>query len=181
MREILVWLKSIFHWLLEWIYFCLGLLVVVVPVFFGLTYGADEATIRITGMVLQLLGILTVAWGIHTTRKEFGHPSILTVWHQRLSRFPSFGKRGVTGTGHFTVPCATFFGRGHTSVSAGPNAPIEARIQALEENLQLVHDRVSQTQNEMDQEFRKNSEASQTRRASSRKRRPRYSRKTGGH
>jgi len=159
MRKILLWLKSIFYWLVEWRYFCLGLLVVAVPVFFGLGYGADEATIRITGMVLQLLGILTVAWGIHTTRKEFGHPSIFAVWHQRLSRFPSFGKRVVTGTAHITLPGMTGTGRPHPSVSAGPEATIEARVQALEENLQIVHDRVRQTQNEMDQGFRKYSEA----------------------
>ena len=159
MRKFLLWLKSIFHWLVEWRYFCLGLLVVAVPVFFGLWYGAGEATIRITGMVLQLLGIGTVAWGIHTTRKEFGHPSIFTVWHQRLSRFPSFGKRVVTGTAHITLPGMTVTGRGHPPVSAGPEASIETRVQALEENLQIVHDRVSQTQNEMDQGFRKYSEA----------------------
>ena len=159
MREILLSLKSIFHWLFEWRYFCLSLLVVVVPVFFGLRYGADEAAIRITGMALQLLGILTVAWGIHTTRKEFGHPSIFTVWYQRLSRFPSFRKRVVTVTGHITLPGMTVSGRGHASVSAGPGATIEARVQALEENLQIVHDRVSQTQNEMDHAFRKHSEA----------------------
>jgi len=159
MRKIQLWLKSIFQWLVEWKYFCLGLLVVAVPVFFGLRYGADEATIRITGMVLQLLGIGTVAWGIHTTRKEFGHPSIFAVWHQRLSRFPSFGKRVVTGTAHITLPGMTGTGRSHPSVSAGPEATIEARVQALEENLQIVHDRVRQTQNEMDQGFRKYSEA----------------------
>ncbi len=159
MRNILLWLKSIFHWLVEWGYFCLGLLVVAVPVFFGLRYGANEAMIRFTGMVLQLLGIGTVAWGIHTTRKEFGHPSIFTVWHQRLSRFPPFGQRVVTGTTDITLPGMTFTGRGHTSVSAGSEATIEARVQAVEENLQIVHDRVSQTQNEMDQELRKYSEA----------------------
>lgn len=159
MRKILFWLKSIFHWLVEWRYFCLGLLVVAVPAFFGLRCGADEATIRITGMVLQLLGIGTVAWGIHTTRKEFGHPSIFIVWHQRLSRFPFFGKRVVTITADIKLPSMGGTGRGHGSVSAGPGATIEARVQALEENLQIVHDRVSQTQNEMDQRFRKYSEA----------------------
>ena len=159
MRKILFWLKSIFHWLVEWRYFCLGLLVVAVPVFFGLRYGADEATIRITGMVLQLLGIGTVAWGIHTTRKEFGHPSIFTLWHQRLSRFPFFCNRVVTITSDIKLPAMTGTGRGHASVSGGPEATIEARVQALEENLQIVHDRVSKTQNEMDQGFRKYSEA----------------------
>ncbi len=158
MRNILLWLKSVFHWLVEWRYFYLGFLVVAIPVLSGLRYGADEAMIRFTGMVLQLLGIGTVAWGIHTTRKEFGHPGIFTVWRRRLSRFPPFGKRVETGTGHATLPAFICSGRGHHLVSAGPEATTEARIQALEANLQIVHDRVSQTQNEIDQGFRKYSD-----------------------
>jgi hypothetical protein len=159
MRKITPCLKDIFSSLVERKYFCLGLLVVAVPVFLGLHYGADEAMIRITGMVLQLFGIGTVALGIHKTRREFGHPSIFRVWHQRLKRFLPFGKREVTGTAHITLPGVTCNARGHASVSVEPGATIEARVQALEENLQIVHNRINQAQNEMDQEFRKCSEA----------------------
>jgi hypothetical protein len=160
MRKILAWLKAILHWLVdEWKYFCLGFLVVAAA---GLIVFicASEAVIRITGMALQLLGIGTVAWGIHTTRKEFGHPSVFAVWRKRLNHFPPFGGRMSTGGSMYAMlPSLTSSGQCHDSVSAGVNPTIDARVHALEENLKLVNDRVSQTQNEMDREFRKQIEA----------------------
>lgn len=158
MKTFVIWIKSVSHWLIEWRYFCFGLLVVTVPVWFGIRYGANEDMIRVSGMALQLLGIGTVAWDINATRKEFGHPGVLMVWHQRLKRFPLFGKQAVTSTCHATLPAMTCSGRAHQSVNAGPEATTEERIRALEENLQIVHDRISQAQNEIDQGFRKYSE-----------------------
>jgi hypothetical protein len=159
MRKLLAWLKAILHWLVEWRLFCLGFFVVAAPVGFIVFVCAGEAVIRIAGMVLQLLGIGTVAWGIHITRKEFGHSSVFTVWRKRLNRFPAFGDNGATGSANITLPLMTVSGRGYSSVSAGTNLTIDARIQALEENLKLVNDRVSHTQNEMDQGFRKQTDA----------------------
>lgn len=159
MRKLLAWLKSILHWLVEWWLFCLGFMVVAASVASIVSLGAGEAAFRYSGMVLQLLGIGTVAWGIHTTRKEFGHPSVFAVWRKRLNRFPPFGGQVITGSFHITLPAMTNSMRGYSSVAAGANPTIDARIQALEKNLKLVHDRVSQTQNEMDQEFRKQFDA----------------------
>ena len=159
MRKFLAWLKAILHWLVEWRLFYLGFLVVAAPATFIVFVSAGEAAIRYTGMVLQLLGIGTVAWGIHTTRIEFGHPSVFAAWRKRLNRFPPFGGRVVTGSIQITLPAGTVSARGYSSVVAGANATIDERVQALEENLKLVNDRVSQTQNEMDQEFRRQCDA----------------------
>ncbi|RZB35765.1 MAG: hypothetical protein SRB2_02815 [Desulfobacteraceae bacterium Eth-SRB2] len=160
MRKNLLLLKSLFHWIfVDWRWLHANLLVVALPVFIGLRYGASESKIRYYGLVLQLLGILTVAWGIRTTRKEFGHPSIFKRWQQRLSRFPLFGKREVKGTVDVAAACATASGRWYSSVKPESEANIEARVQALEENLPLIHDRISQTQNEMDRGFREVLEA----------------------
>lgn len=159
MRKLLAWVKAILHWLVEWKWFFLGFFVVVAPAGFIVFVCVDETVIRIAGMVLQLMGIATVAWGIHITRKEFGHSSVFTVWRKRLNRFPAFRNHGGTGSANSTLPAMTSSGRGHSSVSAGTNPTIDARIQALEDNLKLVNDRVSQTQNEMDQEFRKQADA----------------------
>lgn len=159
MRKLLAYLRAILHWLVEWKWFCLGFIVVFAPSSFIVLVCADEAVIRIAGMVLQLMGIGTVAWGIHITRKEFGHPSVFTVWHKRLNRFPAFGNHGAAVSFNITLPALTGSMRGYSSASAGTNPTIDARIQALEENIRLVNDRVNQTQNEMDQEFRKQTDA----------------------
>jgi hypothetical protein len=88
MRKLLAWLKAILHWLVEWRLFCLGFFVVVAPVGFIAFVCASEAAVRVAGMVLQLFGIGMVALGIHITRKEFGHPSVFTVWRKRLRTYP---------------------------------------------------------------------------------------------
>ncbi|WP_445369486.1 hypothetical protein ACH5Y9_09965 [Methylomonas sp. BW4-1] len=56
MRNLLAWLKTILHWLVEWRLFCLGFFVVVAPAGFIVFVSTDEAEIRITGILLQLLG-----------------------------------------------------------------------------------------------------------------------------
>ncbi len=155
MKSFNIWIRSVSRWLVEWRYFCLGLLVVAVPIWLAIRYGADEATIRIMGLILQLLGIGTVIWDINSTRKEFGHPGAFKVWHRRLRSFPLFGNQAGTATGHATLPAMISSGRAHQTVSAGPEAKSEERLQALEENLRLVHERISHSQNEVDQQFRK--------------------------
>jgi uncharacterized protein YceH (UPF0502 family) len=45
-------------------------------------------------------------------------------------------------------------GRGHVSANAGPNATIEARVEALEKNIGFLSERIAQTQNEVDKKLR---------------------------
>ena len=159
MRKFLTWLKSILRWLVEWWwgeFFCC--LVVLSPVFISFL-GAGEAAFRYTGMVLQLLGIGEVAWGINATRKEFDLPSVFAVWRERLNHFPPFGGQVLTGSVHITLPSNTINARDYSLVVAGVNSTIDERVQALEDSLKRVNDRVSQTQNEIDQEFRKQYDA----------------------
>ncbi len=154
MNIFVVWIKSVSCWLIEWKYFCLGLLVITLP-WFEIYYGADESMIRITGMFLQLFGIGTVAWDINKTRKEFGRPGVLKIWCQRLRHFPLFGKQIEATTLRATLPPMIGNWHAHQSVNADPEATAGERIQALEENLQIVHNRISQMQNEVDHKFRK--------------------------
>jgi len=147
-------MRKFLTWLFEWRWFCFGCLVVASPVFISFL-GVGEAAFRYTGMVLQLLGICKVARDINATRKQFGQPNVFAVWRERLNHFPLFVGKVVTGSVHITLPSSTINARSYRSVVTGVNSTIDERVQALEENLKLVNDRVSQTQNEIDQEFRK--------------------------
>jgi hypothetical protein len=156
MKRILAYLKSIIYWTLhEWQYSIIGLLGVAYALLFVFYSGTTECAVRINGMLLQLLGILTVAWGIYKTRKEFRHPSILTVWRQRFSRFPLFRKRSDTASGNAKMATLTSFGHGPDSFVAVPGAKIEERVKALEENLSKLYVNVSNLQIAIDKEFRK--------------------------
>lgn len=153
--KLLRWLSFVWHWFLELQHAWIGALVIIVACLVAFHRGADEATVRITGLVLQILGIGTVAWGIHETRTFFGHPSVLSILRGWLSRFPPLGGRVITASANIAVMSLTGKARGFASASASLNASVEERMSALEENLRRVHDRISQIQNEMDQEFRK--------------------------
>ena len=67
------WLRALLSWLSEARHFWLAVVVVVVAMLLVARKGVTEPEIRIAGLVLQILGIGTVAWGIRETR-ECGTP-----------------------------------------------------------------------------------------------------------
>ena len=71
MKKFLLWFKAISHWLVAARLLWLTMAVIAAALFLGVWKGSDEATIRITGLFLQLLGISTVAWGIRATRSSW--------------------------------------------------------------------------------------------------------------
>lgn len=153
-----MWIRSLWFWLKELRLFWLALLVVALALGFSLRPGATEPEIRLVGLVLQVLGIGTVAWGIHRTRVLFGHPTFVDQLCSWLKRFPAGGKRVVSVTGNVTLPPLSVQGRGQTVASAGPNPTLDARIEALEKSVRLMNTRINQTQCQMDEGFRRRDE-----------------------
>ena len=154
MRKLLLWFKALLHWLVAARLLWLTIAVVAAALVLGLRKGTDEATIRITGLFLQLLGIGTVAWGIRVTRKFFGRPSIFTLARYWFSRFPSFSGRTITASASIQGISLTANARAHVWRDLDPDATIEDRIKALEDNLQDVNQRLCSTQSEIDRSFR---------------------------
>ena len=146
-------LHALWSWLSEKRHLWFTIFVIVIAILFIIRKGVTEREIRITGLILQVGGIGTVAWGIHETRKIFGHPDIFTNFYQWLRRCPVFG-RDTTGSFHINTPPITMQGRMHSSANAGPDATVEARIEALEENLKYIHERIDQTQKEITEKDR---------------------------
>ena len=149
-----IWLRTLWTWLLEASHFWLAIAVVGTALLFVLRHGVTEPEVRITGLVLQILGIGTVAWGIRETRMLFGRPDILSISREWLKRFPVYGGRIVSASINVTDAGDTMHARGYVSANAGPEASAEARIEALEKNVKYLNERIDQTQSEMDQNFR---------------------------
>lgn len=84
----MVRLKAIGPWFWEMKYLWLALVVIIVALVVALRPYTSEPVIRLTGLVLQILGIGTVAWGISETRALFGHPSLVGKCRKWLARFP---------------------------------------------------------------------------------------------
>jgi len=130
-----------------------------VALFACLQQGTDEGVIRITGLVLQVLGIGTVAWGIQETRKLFGYPPFASEVKEWLSKFPLFRRGVVVGSVGTSNTDSTAKGIGYASYSAGKNPTPEARLEALERNINVIHDRITAAQKEMDQGLQKATDA----------------------
>lgn len=106
----------------------------------------SQATIRYAGMILQLLGLATVAFGLSQMRRLFGRPSLaarLADWFARLAsvfRRP----RSVNAHLHAGVGGITMGGKARLSCGAGPETPIERRVAILEENLNFLQQQVNE-------------------------------------
>ncbi|MBK7547253.1 MAG: hypothetical protein IPI20_05210 [Rhodoferax sp.] len=148
-------MKALWICLVEARYVWLALGVVLVALAICLRPQTPEKVIRLTGLVLQLLGIGTVIWGISETRALFGRPSFAVKAKSWLGRFLLIRKNIVLGVGATSQSAGSSKARGFVTTGAGPNPTLDARVDALEKNLLLTHERISNTEKEMDEEFRR--------------------------
>lgn len=152
-------LKAVWPWLTEARFAWLTLGAIGVALAVCLRPHTPEPVIRITGLGLQLLGIGTVAWGISETRAHFGHPSFAAKAKAWLGRFPLRRRNIVLAAAAGSIGMATAKAQGYTKLGAGPNPSIETRVDALERNIELIHERINGTEMEMDEELRKAADA----------------------
>lgn len=99
---------------------------------FFVVLGCQEKYIRLPGMLLQLGGFLTVAKGLRDSGRLFKKATV----RERIALyFKKFPRRGVTN--HILSAQGVSVGisgaRARVIVSAGPNTPLEKRVQMLEE------------------------------------------------
>jgi hypothetical protein len=152
-------IRALWPWLTEARYAWFALGVIFVALVVSLRPHTPEPVIRLTGLVLQVLGIGTVIWGISETKALFGHPSFAAKTKSWIERFPLLRRNVVLAAGAASFASATCKARAHVTHGSGPNPTIETRVESLEKNIVLVHERISSTEKEMDEEFRKAAEA----------------------
>lgn len=110
---------------------------------------------RLAGLVLQVLGIGTVAVGIRDTRSVFGHPSLCRRLMEWFGRFPVYGGREVViGMGATSLGMAGL--RARVLISAPPGtASLESRVEALEKNLNFLRDEIDALHHEAEKNTRR--------------------------
>lgn len=144
-------LKSVLLWLGEPRLFYLAL----VPVFLGfgvicLARGS-EPSLRITGMVLQVLGIGTVIWGISKTRAHFGHPSLSSIFLAWIRRFPLIRRSVALQTDGVRVGLSVTGGRLTSVFQPKSHMPLEERLAHIERGIEIVQDRIAGAERQIDQ------------------------------
>lgn len=117
-----------------------------------------EMTIRYTGGVLQLLGIFTVMWGIDETRAMFNHPSFsakASLWLKNIFKRP----KNVFLVSSVSSDTSVGDVELYQTNKPEPNASAEQRLESLEKNIELIHERISNTKNNIDTKFGKGAAA----------------------
>lgn len=123
-------------------------------------YSATEPTIRLTGLVLQILGIGTVIIGIEKTRQLFAHPTLRSVLNKWLAERPRLGRTTFTASPSAGVlALVTGKGRGYVTNNPPAGASANERLESLEKNVGILNSRISGVQGELDALERQQSEA----------------------
>ena len=131
----------------------LALLVVAVALVVSLRPCASETQIRIAGLILQWLGIATVAVGVHQTRRLFGRPDNFTLLRDWLMRFPRW-------RGDASLEASAAIGAVATGALGYDGAPsIERRRlrrgwRFLIRNVDHLNERLAQLQNDVEASIR---------------------------
>jgi hypothetical protein len=107
----------------------------------------------------QLFGIASVIWGISETRTLFGHTSIGSKATGWLRRFPLLQRKVILNAGSASVSVSSGTVRAFGTRGSGQNSTVESRLVALESNINTIHDRISATQKENDQERQNSADA----------------------
>ena len=105
---------------------------------------SNEVRLRIAGMILQLLGLATVAVGLSQLRRRFKRPSVLekiVAWLRRVGAVFARPK-SVTVHAGTVLSGVTLAGAGRVRQTLAPDAPHERRLSLLEDNLELLQKQV---------------------------------------
>lgn len=131
-------------------HFWLGASVCVAAIVLVVRQGGAEPVVRLVGLVLQLFGIVTIAWGIVETRQFFGMQSPLKTFTNWLSRFPLRRRTIACTVGEAVEADDALSARAHTAWPIDSSAPLEQRVSTLERNVPLIQGRISNLQAEFD-------------------------------
>ncbi len=149
------WAARIAIWLIDpWRAWSALALVLLMPLVCSTMFSGWEQRLRISGMLLELLGLSTVAMGLHQTRKLFQRPSLGPLFVDWIRRFPRF--RVDT---RINVPTAATTVTAHAPTIheltfTNSSASINERVSALEKALKEVNNQIQQVQRDIQDEGR---------------------------
>lgn len=178
MRQITEFLKKLGNWLFRffrWFFaepllFWITLIVIFLGVIFiwfipvGIFNGPNfydilETRFRLTGLILEVLGIGTVVCGLIKNLKLFEHAHPLEIIPKWFKRFPKFGRpRTIVGSMNATLGLSdSCYAIGIASL--GQNTSIENRVDFLEKQNIQIFDQLHKNRIHFENEFKKLSDA----------------------
>ena len=137
MRLTITWLKQVAKWLARLRIVAVAFAPVFATFIYLLLFSWTEPHIRWAGLGLQLAGVLSVACGVASTRKQFGHPSTIDRAMTFIREWPRYPKPS-TGIAASLQAVGAMSATGTVPVGMAPEQTVEARLAALEQQLKDI-------------------------------------------
>jgi hypothetical protein len=102
------------------------------------------ATVRYTGTMLQILGLITVASGLIKLRRQFGRAPFIANWFRKFKAAFILPK-SIFGEASSSF---AFNDEAHAVLRAAPGSPLEPRVLMLEQNLDSLRAEIRQLRRE---------------------------------
>ncbi|GAB2719269.1 hypothetical protein [Comamonas sediminis] len=149
MAKFVRWLSYVGHWIRKVpvapYYWCVVAVVMASLVVMWMC-GWSEKAFRITGMFLQLGGVLTVVWGIVKTREDFQQPAVKTQFGVWFKQFPQWNPPPIVlspeGVG------LVVSGRAHLVTGSGPS--IDRTVDGRLTHLEGIADKLERAHKELE-------------------------------
>ncbi|MDR2239509.1 MAG: hypothetical protein LBE33_03620 [Zoogloeaceae bacterium] len=151
--HIIRWLRRALAWLVRARLPMFTALVVLLAFTTSLSYWQTEPAVRISGLLLQVLGIAAAAVGIRDTRRMFGKPSFLEQLRVWFKAVPGLKPHTVPASGSATLSMSTS-AKAHVRRGAGANPTLESRLSAAEANLNVLYERADAAESAFDKHVR---------------------------
>lgn len=135
MTQFVRWLKLIGGWLRRVPvvrYYWWAMAVVVASVGVTGVCGWTEKAFRLTGMLLQLFGVLIAVVGILKTRADFGQPTVRSQFRAWYKTFPPFRPRTLSASVNATLPGPSVEAYAHTTHGPSADRSVDGRLGHLE-------------------------------------------------
>jgi hypothetical protein len=153
-KTLLMWLRALGRWLTEPRLVWLTLLWLLLALAISSRPGVPELHVRASGLLLQLLGLGTVAFGLRETRKLFGRPAAVRLFREWLLRFPPWHRDVTVAAGSFAVKATVGVARTSVWSRIDPTAPLTEQMVALTRNVEELNRRVAQVEHDSDWNLR---------------------------
>ena len=152
------WICAIRIWLFEAWRAWLAIAVVFIALTAVHLFGRTECAFRIAGMVFQVCGVGTVAWGIAETRKQFGHPSLVSTFLKWVARFPRYTLPVRHAGFNITLDPVTMQAYGTVSPPPVQDNSLDARMLAVEGALAELRTQLVGLHQRVDEQSQKSSQ-----------------------
>ncbi|AEB85043.1 hypothetical protein [Alicycliphilus denitrificans] len=148
MKRFVRWLRYVGLWVRRMPvapYYWWAVAVVVVSVVTTWLCGWSERAFRLTGMLLQLGGVLTVVWGILKTRADFGQPTVRSQFQRWIKEFPSYHPRVIEASMNGMFPSMVGEAYGYSTHGPSADQTVEGRLKHLEKIIKELEEAQGKT------------------------------------